>query len=113
MEEMEKELSPAGFIRIHKSYLVNMQHIKKLNYDRAQLSDDTILPVSQKKFSEIKLRYMNWKAQQWTHFFLLPYGYQSIFSIHIYSSILFSQKGAIVSGVFYYFPYLQLLALFC
>lgn len=64
MEEMEKELSPAGFIRIHKSYLVNMQHIKKLNYDRAQLSDDTILPVSQKKFSEIKLRYMNWKAQQ-------------------------------------------------
>lgn len=64
MEEMEKELSPAGFLRIHKSYLVNMQHIKKLNYDRAQLSDDTILPVSQKKFSEIKLRYMNWKAQQ-------------------------------------------------
>lgn len=64
MEEMEKELSPSGFIRIHKSYLVNMQHIKKLNYDKAQLSDGTILPVSQKKFSEIKLRYMNWKAQQ-------------------------------------------------
>lgn len=64
MEEMEKELSPSGFLRIHKSYLVNMQHIRKLNYDKAQLSDGTILPVSQKKFSEIKLRYMNWKAQQ-------------------------------------------------
>lgn len=64
MEEMEKELSPSGFIRIHKSYLVNMQHIKKLNYDKVQLLDGTLLPVSQKKFSEIKLRYMNWKAQQ-------------------------------------------------
>lgn len=64
MEKMEKDLSPHGFLRIHKSYLVNMRHLKKLNYDKALLTDGTILPVSQKKFSEIKLRYMNWKAQQ-------------------------------------------------
>lgn len=64
MENMEKELSSAGFLRIHKSYLVNMQHIKKLNYDKVQLVDGTILPVSKKRFSEIKLCYMNWKAKQ-------------------------------------------------
>lgn len=64
MEEMEKELVPAGFLRVQKSYLVNMQYIQKLNYDKVLLTDGTILPVSQKKFSEIKLQYMNWKTQQ-------------------------------------------------
>lgn len=64
MDEMEKELFPAGFLRVQKSYLVNMQHIQKLKYDKVLLTDGTVLPVSQKKFSEIKLQYMNWKSRQ-------------------------------------------------
>lgn len=64
MEEMENELAPAGFLRIQKSYLVNMRCIKKLNYNQVLLTDGTTLPVSQKKYAEIKLQYMNWKTRQ-------------------------------------------------
>lgn len=64
MEEMENELAPAGFLRIQKSYLVNMRYIMKLNYNQVLLIDGTILPVSQKRFAEIKLQYMNWKTRQ-------------------------------------------------
>lgn len=34
LEDLENELEPDGFLRIQKSYLVNMAHIKKLNYDK-------------------------------------------------------------------------------
>ena len=64
MEQIEKDLAQAGFLRVHKSYLVNMQYIQKLNYDKVQLAGGVTLPVSQKRFSEIKLRYMNWKTKQ-------------------------------------------------
>lgn len=64
MEAMEHQLAPAGFLRIQKSYLVNMRCIKKLNYNQALLTDGTTLPVSQKKYAEIKLQYMNWKTRQ-------------------------------------------------
>lgn len=34
LEDLENELESDGFLRIQKSYLVNMAHIKKLNYDK-------------------------------------------------------------------------------
>ena len=48
MEDTEKQLAPVGFLRVQRSYLVNMAHIQKLNYDRVILTDGTELPVSQK-----------------------------------------------------------------
>lgn len=64
MEMQEKRLAHAGFLRVHKSYLVNMAHIEKLNYDKVQLCDGTVLPVSERKFSEVKQSYLQWKVKQ-------------------------------------------------
>lgn len=62
MENMETELNDAGFLRVHKSYLVNMAYIEKLNYDKVLLRNGETLPVSQRKFSDIKILYLRWKG---------------------------------------------------
>lgn len=65
LEKLTEELEPEGFLRIQKSYLVNMAHIQKLNFDRVRLSDGEELSVSRKRYSELKMHYLNWRAQQW------------------------------------------------
>lgn len=65
MEDLARELEPAGFLRIQKSYLVNMAHIQKLNYDRVILSNGKELSVSRKGYSQNKIQYLAWKSKQW------------------------------------------------
>lgn len=65
MEDLARELEPEGFLRIQKSYLVNMAHIKKMNYDRVILSNGKELSVSRKGYSQIKIQYLAWKNRQW------------------------------------------------
>lgn len=65
MEKMAEELLPYGFLRIQKSFLVNMAHIQKLNYDKVRLDNGEELPVSQKRYAEIKVIYLEWKSKQW------------------------------------------------
>lgn len=65
MEDLARELEPEGFLRIQKSYLVNMAFIQKLNYDRVILSNGKELSVSRKGYSQIKIQYLAWKSKQW------------------------------------------------
>lgn len=55
MEDLAAELEGDGFLRIQKSYLVNMAYIKKFNYDRVILLDGKELLVSQKRYSQMKV----------------------------------------------------------
>lgn len=64
MEDTEKQLAPVGFLRVQRSYLVNMAHIQKLNYDKVILTNGTELPVSQKMYSSIKAKYLRWRNRQ-------------------------------------------------
>ena len=59
------ELEGDGFLRIQKSYLVNMAYIKKFNYDRVVLFDGKELSVSQKRYSQMKVQYLSWKNKNW------------------------------------------------
>ena len=68
MEDLTKELEPDGFLRIQKSYLVNMGN-KKLNYDRVILSNGKELSVSRKGYSQIKIQYLAWKNNHWGNTF--------------------------------------------
>ena len=64
MEEEEARLADAGFVRVHKSYLVNMAHIRRLGYAEVLLDDGTALSVSQRKYPTIRTIYLNWKCEQ-------------------------------------------------
>lgn len=59
---LEKDLEAHGFLRIHKSYLVNMRSIYKFRSRECQLADGTTLAVSAKNYAQQKQKYLLWKV---------------------------------------------------
>lgn len=64
LTDLEVQLSNRGFLRIHKSYLVNMQHITKFQCREVILSNGRSLRVSEKNYAENKKKYLLWKGWQ-------------------------------------------------
>lgn len=62
LSELEQRLEPQGFLRIHKSYLVNMKHLMKFQCREAMLDNGTILRVGEKSYAEKKKQYLLWKG---------------------------------------------------
>lgn len=58
---LENELSTKGFIRTHKGFLVNQQHIFAIKGDDIKLSNNQLLPIGRTNRESVKkkiLRYM-------------------------------------------------------
>lgn len=54
MQELEERLKERGFIRIHKSYLVNLRFFYSLESKSIKLSNGEELPVSRNRMTEVK-----------------------------------------------------------
>lgn len=54
LSELEKNISEKGFIRTHKSYLVNYKHIFSLDEFEAALDNGKKVPLSRRKREEAK-----------------------------------------------------------
>lgn len=65
MYELEQELSEQGFLRIHKSYLVNMRYISYIKNREIYLKDGTALPCSKGEYQNIKQRYILWEGTRY------------------------------------------------
>ena len=61
MAALEKELKSSDFLRIHKGFLVNLEHVKILKSENLELDNGELLPIG-KSYSEAAkksiLRYM-------------------------------------------------------
>ena len=64
ISSIESDLNNKGFLRIHKSYLVNMKHIERITKTHVHLTNSIELPCSRKNYSEILTKYMLWEAQE-------------------------------------------------
>ena len=62
LSDLEERLEPLGFLRIHKSYLVNMKYIKKFQCREALLTNGITLRVGEKSYAENKQKYLLWKG---------------------------------------------------
>jgi DNA-binding LytR/AlgR family response regulator len=51
MAGVEKELKDSDFLRIHKGFLVNLEHIRVLKTEELELDNGTVLPIG-KSYSE-------------------------------------------------------------
>lgn len=62
LSNLEEQLGECGFLRVHNSYLVNMQYIAKYRSRECLLTDGTMLPVSERNYSAQKQKYLLWKG---------------------------------------------------
>lgn len=62
LTELEKQLGSKGFLRIQKSFLVNMAHLQRFQCREALLDNGTILPVSEKNYGAQKQKYLYWRG---------------------------------------------------
>lgn len=64
LSDLEERLEPLGFLRIHKSYLVNMKHLKKFQCRAATLDNGMVLRVGEKSYAKKKQKFLLWKGWQ-------------------------------------------------
>ncbi len=57
MNDLDVKLKSYGFLRIHRSYMVNMDHIRKVSNYMMTLSDGTVLKVPKGRFKQVKQAY--------------------------------------------------------
>ncbi len=58
LDMLEEKLNNSGFIRIHRSYLVNMRHIQGLGSYAATIDTGMTVSVSKPKFPEVRREYL-------------------------------------------------------
>ena len=49
LKEYETQLKDKGFVRCHRSYLINMKYIKSLEKNQVLLGNGTVIPISRMK----------------------------------------------------------------
>ena len=57
MDAFEQMLKPYGFLRIHKSYLVNMCHVRNINSYVLTLDNGIQISVPKARYKEVKREY--------------------------------------------------------
>lgn len=62
LSKIEEDLTPMGFLRIQKSFLVNMAYIESIRYGFVTLQNGESLTISEKNSSSIRNRYLIWKG---------------------------------------------------
>lgn len=61
---LEKRLTPSGFIRIQKSFLVNMAWIEKIRNYQVFLRNGEVLKASERKYRQITQQYLIWRGSK-------------------------------------------------
>ena len=57
LEMLEQQMQPHGFLRPHKSWLVNFRHIHRIHRDAIVLSSGECIPMSRRRTNEIREQY--------------------------------------------------------
>lgn len=59
---LEQYLCDKGFLRIHKSYLVNAAHVKRYQCHSIELTSGVVLNASASRYAEQKAKYLLWRG---------------------------------------------------
>ena len=63
LDELEDMLEGNGFVRTHKSYLVNLKHISSVSRYKAVLSDGTELAVPKVRYADVKDQFTQYQGE--------------------------------------------------
>lgn len=62
LDNVERKLEGCHFLRIHKSFLVNMKHIRKISNYMAYLDTGEELPIPRLRFQTVKEAFVDYKG---------------------------------------------------
>lgn len=62
LDAIEEKLSGCSFLRIHKSYLVNLKHIRKISNYTALLDTGEELPIPRLRYQAVKEAFVEYKG---------------------------------------------------
>lgn len=62
LDNVERKLEDCHFLRIHKSFLVNMKHIRKVGNYTAYLDTNEELPIPRLRFQTVKEAFVDYKG---------------------------------------------------
>ena len=60
LDEVEAQLDPEQFVRVHQSYIVQLRYIKSLTRDGLTMNNGLFVPVSQKRYVNVKKQFMKY-----------------------------------------------------
>lgn len=63
LDNVQGRLERYGFMRIHQSYLINGDHLRKVYRYKAELIKDVELPISKKYFSDVEAYYIRMRGE--------------------------------------------------
>lgn len=63
LDELETTLGPYGFIRIHRSFLVNVKEIVEIKNYRVIMKNNENLPVPRDKYRQVKEKYFEMRGE--------------------------------------------------
>ena len=64
LSAIENQLLEQHFMRTHRSYLVNMKHIRRIQKNDLVLSNGNLVPISRRKEKELKQQFMRYAIQE-------------------------------------------------
>ena len=64
LSDVERELSPYGFVRIHKSFVVNLLYVRKISGYRLYLNTGEDFSVPRDRYSEVKRKYALYRGRK-------------------------------------------------
>ena len=63
LDNVQENLKKYGFLRIHQSYLINSEYLRKVSRYKAELTQEIILPISKKYFNDIEEFYIRMRGE--------------------------------------------------
>lgn len=60
LKEMEETLSKDEFIKPHRSYMVGIKYIKKIDSKQITLKDNSLIPISRGNYGEVQKRFFDY-----------------------------------------------------
>lgn len=60
LKEIESQMPQLLFLKPHRSYLVNPEHISRFSRSGIEVTDGTVIPVSRKLYEKVRLEFMGY-----------------------------------------------------
>lgn len=64
LAELAERLGDKGFVLTNRSYLVNLEHIRKVEPNHVELAGKLSLPLSRRKYTDIRRMHFEWKMKR-------------------------------------------------